>query len=305
MSIFHEEWWLDTVSGGEWDEARVDHDDGTLAGRWPFVLRRGPGPLIRLSSPPLCPRLGPLINPAIDRDDLGAWSQTLVDLADQLPPHHHLAQNFDPAIRYWTPLSWRGFTQTTFFSFVIDDTADLDAVRSRYSQGTRRNYRKGERTLDVRDGQPVGPLHDALAATLRSAGIRVGFSASTLTRAVRESTSRDRGVHLSAHTQDGQYVAGSFFVWDGRTVYYLLGAATAAARGTGAQTLLLDRGIEIASNRGLRFDFEGSRVESIEQFFRTFGAMPEPYLHIERRTSAVDVLLSIRDAVRGRRLRSR
>ena len=118
MTIFHEPWWLDTVTEAGWREVRVEQN-GACVGRWPYVERKGPGRLVRVTSPPLCPRLGPLINPIIDsNEDLGAWSQVLGDLADQLPPHHHLVQSFDSQIQYWIPLAWRDFTQTTLFSFV-------------------------------------------------------------------------------------------------------------------------------------------------------------------------------------------
>jgi hypothetical protein len=301
VTIFHEPWWLDTVTEGRWREVRVEQN-GTCLGRWPYLERKGPGRLLRLTSPPLCPRLGPLLHPILEgNENLGAWSQVLGDLADRLPPHHHLLQSFDSRIQYWIPLAWRGFTQTTLFSFVVEDTADLDAVRRGYSQGTRRNYRKGLKVLNLAENGPVQPLYEALGVTLRDAGVQIGYPVSTLDRVVKETLARDRGVHLSAHAMDGTHLGGAFFVWDERSVYYLLGAATAAARGTGAQTLLLDRGIEIASSRGLRFDFEGSRVPSIEKFFRTFGSAPEPFMLLERRSPTVNVALTLREALRSRR----
>lgn len=299
MTIFHEPWWLDAVTEGVWREVRVEQN-GACVGRWPYVERTGPGRLLRLTSPPLCPRLGPLIDSTIDaQEDLGSWSQVLGELADRLPPHHHLVQGFDSKIHYWIPLAWRGFTQTTFFSFVLEETADLDAVRRGYSQGTRRNYRQGLKSLSLAENEPVLPLYEALGATLRAAGVRIGYPLSTLDRVVKEASARDRGVHVSAHAADGTPLAGAFFVWDERSVYYLVGSASAAARGTGAQSLVLDRGIEIASARGLRFDFEGSRVAGIEKFFRTFGSKPEPFSFVERRSRAVDLLLTLREATRS------
>jgi hypothetical protein len=299
MTIFHEPWWLDAVTEGRWREVRVEQE-GACRGRWPYLERKGPGRLLRLASPPLCPRLGPLIDPVVDANkDLGAWSQVLGELADRLPPHHHLLQSFDSKVQYWIPLAWRDFTQTTFFSFVIEETADLDAVRRGYSQGTRRNYRQGLKALTLTEHEPVRPLYQDLGNTLRAAGVRIGYPHATLERAVKEASARDRGVYVSAHAADGTPLAGAFFVWDERSVYYLVGSASAAARGTGAQTLVLDRGIEIASARGLRFDFEGSRVVGVEKFFRTFGSKPEPFSLVEHRSPAVDLLVTLRKAARS------
>jgi hypothetical protein len=304
MTIFHEPWWLDAVAPGRWEEVRVERD-GAVVARWPYVVRRGPGPLVRLLAPPLSPRLGPVMDASMDpRSDLAGWTDALGELAGRLPAHHHLIQACDPALTEWLPLSWRGFTHTTRYSFVLRDIGDLDRVRAGYAQGRRGDYRKGLRLLELREGSPPGPTYPALQATLARAGAKVGFSHETFTHAVAAATSRSRGLHLSAHGPEGDQLAGAFLVWDDTTLYYLVGGAAAEARGSGAQTLLVDRGIELAASKGLAFDFEGSRVESIAKFFASFGAAPEPYPVVERRSPGVSVLLGIRAARSGRRRRT-
>lgn len=301
MTIFHEPWWLDAVAPTGWAEVRIDQD-GTCAVRWPYVIRQGPGPLIRLTSPPLAPRLGPLIDPSISvTTDLARWSDLLSDVAGLLPDHHHFLQSFDPLVEYWMPLSWAGFNQTTRYSFVLHDLSDLDEVRSGYSQGTRRNWRKGLKSVELREGEPVGATYGALGATMGRAQMGLGFREEVLASAVKAATARNQGIHLTAHGVGGGFLAGAVFVWDTERLYYLMGGASDDARGTGAQTLLLDRGIELASELELVFDFEGSAVRSIEKFFRSFGAVPEPYSRVERRTPGLNVLMSIREVRKLRR----
>jgi hypothetical protein len=43
--------------------------------------------------------------------------------------------------------------------------------------------------------------------------------------------------------------------------------------------------IKIASENTKRFDFEGSMIENVERFFRSFGAVPIPYYNIKKTNS--------------------
>lgn len=74
---------------------------------------------------------------------------------------------------------------------------------------------------------------------------------------------------------------------DQHTVYYLLGGGDPELRTSGATSLLMWEGIRWASEQGKQFDFEGSMVEPIERFFRSFGARQIPYFGIEKCHSAL------------------
>ncbi|EYB66480.1 hypothetical protein DEIPH_ctg105orf0001 [Deinococcus phoenicis] len=50
----------------------------------------------------------------------------------------------------------------------------------------------------------------------------------------------------------------------------------------GAAALLLWHAIGQAAQRELAFDFQGSMIESIEEYFRGFGARLTPYSHISK-----------------------
>jgi hypothetical protein len=53
---------------------------------------------------------------------------------------------------------------------------------------------------------------------------------------------------------------------------------------SGAASLLLHHALGLASSRALEFDFAGSVIESIERFFRGFGARPVTYVRVSRST---------------------
>jgi hypothetical protein len=90
------------------------------------------------------------------------------------------------------------------------------------------------------------------------------------------------------------------FVWDSQSCYYLFGAALPAHKNSGAMSLLMWEGIQLAAAKGLSFNFEGSMVESVERFFRSFGARQQPYLSVERHNSFFYKLLTIFKSYLGR-----
>ena len=296
---------MDAVAPGAWEEVAERDGDGVVV-RWPYFERRGPLGMRRLLSPPLTPRLGPLFADSLDpKRDLGAWSRALGSVAAQLPPADQFLQAFHPGITYWTPLEWLGFRESTHFTFVIDPLPDIDAARRRYSKGTRSDLKKAQRHLVVRDDTPVSFTYDALVATLVSAGKSLDFSCELLERVHGEVSRRDRGVHLTVMDEVGTFLAGGLAVWDEERAYYLMAGATEQARGSGAQTLLVDEAIRIALSRGLTFDFEGSRIANIERFFRGFGGRPEPYAQLERLTTKAETALFARHLAQTARTRVR
>lgn len=306
MSIFHSTWWLDAAAPGLWRESVVIASDGRVRARWPYVVERRRG-LTWLSAPPLTPRLGPLVMLTETQRTrrISEQKELLLALADQLPPHDVLFQNFHPAVDYWLPLSWRGFTQTTLFSYTLDDLSDLDAIWTGFTQRVRSSVKKAKKSLTVQSGVGSRLLYDVVSDTLRSNGTSIPFSRDTLRHVHDTCMERRQGRVFSAHNRDGDLIAALFLVWDEDTAYYMLGGANEEARHHGAPSLLLWEAIQFAATVTKQFDFEGSRIESIEDYFRSFGGLPIPYSQVERRSGRAQVLLTARDVIRHRpKLRS-
>ena len=76
----------------------------------------------------------------------------------------------------------------------------------------------------------------------------------------------------------GKIEAGAMFLLDRQRIVYLFNAASATGRQGNARTLLLDTIIqENAGTPGLWFDFESPDKPSVVQFYRSFGAIEQPF----------------------------
>ena len=92
---------------------------------------------------------------------------------------------------------------------------------------------------------------------------------------------------MVSRNDKGLAVASVLLGWDAARVHYIAGALDPNFRSSGALSQLLWEGIKIASEKGLQFNFEGGMFESIEKYFRGFGAEPQPYFQMSKIDSKV------------------
>ena len=305
--IFAEPWWLDAVAPGRWEEVTATPASGG-SGRFPFVRSTLFGRFTSVGAPPLTPRLGPQLvieSPVGSAKHYSDKKAVLTELIASLPRHDHFAQNCSAAFDYWLPFHWAGYEQTTFYSYVLDDIADPDALWQGLAKSHRRRVKKGRADLTIRDDLGPEVLLVLLEATFDRQGLRSGVDLSTLARAHEAASARGAGRILVAVDERQRPIAGGFFVSDATTTYYLLGGRADGA--PDGMPLVLWEAIGRAAELGTRFDFEGSMIEGIEEFFRRFGARPEPYSSLTKVGPAVAAALAARRSIasRGVQLRSK
>jgi hypothetical protein len=280
-TIFHEQWWLDTVAPGRWARATVEGPAGVQAAL-PYVVKTALG-TTRLTMPPLTQFLGPCFSEGAGKypNQLGQWHGLCDRLIDALPTFDYFAQPFAPAVTDFLPFHWRGFSQTTRYTYVLGDLSDLDTVRANMLDNIRRAVKKGGRTLDVADDAPASVLTDVVRAGFGGRGRSVPYSTEVLERLVFELRHRGRGQLLTA-SDKGQVHAALLFCWDDRSGYYVAGGAVPALRTSGATPLLMWEAVRRTAALANAFDFEGSMIPAVERVVRGFGGRQVPYSYITK-----------------------
>jgi len=288
--IFQEPWWLDAVAPGAWQSLEVSRGE-QLAARLPISLRTKFGFRI-IRQPPLTPILGPWLRPSVAgrANRMADEKDLLNELIDQLPAWDYFEADCHPAIQNWLPFHWRGYQQTTRYTYVLDAPLDPTQVWASLQEHVRRNIRKAQRVIVVRSDLSLETLLDLVEATFRRQGQRLPFDRSLMYRVDAACTPRQARQMFFAQDAVGRLHAAAYVIVDDSAAYYLLGGADPECRSSGAQNLLLWEAIQFAAAKGLSFDFEGSMVESIERVFRGFGARQVPYLRIYAMRPAVRLL---------------
>jgi Acetyltransferase (GNAT) domain len=283
--IFAQPWWLDAVAPGAWGAVTIEQN-GALIARFPYVMKRQRGRTY-LVMPPLTPRLGPWLRPFPGKNPskLAAEKKMMSELIDRLPPFDRFMQHFHPSVSNWLPFFWRGFQQTTRYTYVIEPLSDLAAVWEGMSANLRRNVRNARTKLAVRDDLGLDAFLDMNEKTFRRQGLPVPYGRDLVARFDDACSKRRCRRILFAEDPQGRVHAAAYFVWDSQAAYWLMGGGDPELRSSGATSLLVWEAIEFAATVSRSFDFVGSMIESVEHFIRTFGATQKPYLRVSKTNS--------------------
>lgn len=301
--IFEESWWLDAVCGpGNWGEVRVERG-GAVQARLRYSIARKFGFQV-LSVPTLTQTLGPWISDtgATVASDLGRQKDLCEELIDQLPPHALFEQSFHRSVVNWLPWYWRGFEQTTCYSYRLEDLSNLERVWKGFQENIRREIRKAERrhSLKVRTDLGLEEFLNLDEMTFKRQGMPLPYSRDLVRRLDAACAERGRRRIFFVQAPDGRLHAAVYMVWDENSAYYLMGGSDPTLRNSGAGSLAIWAAIQHAATVSRSFDFEGSMVEPIERFFRAFGGRQVPYFQVRRFNSrSLKVLWHLRRAFNG------
>ena len=82
--------------------------------------------------------------------------------------------------------------------------------------------------------------------------------------------------------KEGTVNAVAYLVWDEKSIYYLMSGHNTELKNNNFNTLAAWEAIKFASKINKVFDFEGSMIPSISEFFRKFGPVQKTYFNISK-----------------------
>jgi hypothetical protein len=79
--------------------------------------------------------------------------------------------------------------------------------------------------------------------------------------------------------KNADILAASLLLKDQKRIYNLMNTTTAAGRKSKANHALLNKTLEEFSGKNIVFDFEGSDLPGVKEFYKNFGPINQPYFH--------------------------
>jgi len=288
IPLFSKDWWLDAVVGiDRWDVALVFRD-GKIIASMPYIIKNRFG-LQLCTLPELTQYLGPWIKPSQAKyaKMLGQQKDIMTDLIEQLPRFDYFLQNWDYKQTNWLPFYWKGFQQTTNYTYVIDDMSSLDVVWSNFQEKIRTDIKKSTNryNLTFLDNPSIDDFIRLNKKVYERKNIKSPHSEQTFINLDKACAPRNARKIFIAVDEDGRPHAGVYIVWDKNSAYYLLSGSDPELRNSGATSLCLWEAIRFASTVTKEFNFEGSMIEPVERFVRGFGAKQKLVFNISKTTS--------------------
>ncbi len=291
IPIFSQPWHLDSVCfDGEWDVILVEKG-GQIAASMPYFIKQK-GPFKHIAMPWLTKMLGPYIVPKFKG---GKKEQSIVKaLIEQLPEVAHFNQNLHYSIKDWLPFYWKGYQQTTYYSYSISGLQDLDSVFKNFDSDYRNNkIKKAKELVTVSHEGTVEDFYRIMKMSFDRQNTKLAIPLDFLKKydqVLVENKSREL---FFARDEEGRIHSAIYLVWDKERAYYHIAGDDPELRNSGAGILLVWEAIQYSSQvLGLDiFDFEGSMIPGVTKVRRNFGAKQEAFFNIERFDSVLFRLL--------------
>jgi Acetyltransferase (GNAT) domain len=270
-SIFHEPWWLDAVTPGNWAEATVT-SHGAVVARLPYCTKRFMG-ISGIGMPPLTHTMGPQL--PLNSSNLSfrpSDHQELInELMGQLPRHAFFFQVCDPSMENAVPLYALGYDCSLTYTLRIDAAQSIEQTWKGMRSKTRRDIRNAEKRLSIDSDIGIDEFCYFYNANLRTNHnlrrskayeARASFVKLRLYEACR---THHAGCLLAARDEKGVLRAAIMLVWGHGVMYPQLGTYDAAPGGSHSKKLLVWEAVKMASQKKLTFDFDGFwRPEAVE-----------------------------------------
>ena len=271
--------------GKQWDVLLACRDDGTVEGALPYLHGRRLG-LSYVLQPELTQYSGPWYNhpeglSASARIDFeNRVGSALAKQLDRLKINL-FQQRFSPGITNWLPFHWKGYRQTTRYTYRFPSIADPDALMQQASGARRKNLSNLQRECTVDSQMSPADFAQMHADYWQRKGggdvLRRDFIEHICTTALH----RGQGLLWALRDASGSALCAAFVAYDSRCAYALLSAVAEGAPAN-AQTCLDWQMIRHLATLTEAFDFEGSMEQGGEYYYRSFGTVQTPYFEITR-----------------------
>ena len=284
IPLFSQYWWMNTVCNEEdWDVFLIG-DDLNITASMPYYLKKDDKGIL-ISKAMLTQNNGIWINYPNNQKITSRldYEEKIInqvcDFIEGLPIYKY-EQQYHYSFRNWLPFFWRYYKEITRYTYVIENTDDMNKVRENYSSKARNMVRKAKKSLVVCEGEDLDEFYRVNELSFLRQEKDIPYSFDFFKRLYQNCKERECCKLLYAVDSEKNVHSVAMIVWDNDSVYYLLNGTDPEYKKYQGNALLIDRSIEIAHELGKKFDFEGSVIKGIEQSFRQYGGIPKPYFRI-------------------------
>lgn len=283
-SVFDENWWMDAVCGEDNWNVIIAKSGDSIIGAMPYqyCCRND---RISISLPKLTQTNNLLINYPNNQkyvSKLGYENKVINSIIDQIENMNisYFNQNFNYMFTNWLPFYWRGYNQTTRYTYVIDDLNNLDRVYNNFHYKVRNQIKKAMKYVNVKTDLDITSFFQINKKTFDRQKKDIPYSFDFIKELDEKCEKIGRRKIFYAIDEEGNVHASIYIIWNCNSAYYIMGGEDAKYRNSEAMTLLIWKAIQFASKVTRKFDFEGSMMENVESFFRGFGGIQKPYFKI-------------------------
>ncbi|MCF6222532.1 MAG: hypothetical protein L3J34_02260 [Flavobacteriaceae bacterium] len=164
-------------------------------------------------------------------------------------------------------------------NYILCLNADFDAIKN--------SYNKNRRRISVKkfDGFVIDKNTNAydFLALYKTQTFNFEMHKDSIEKLERLLYLNNDSVHIWSVINSGKIIGGLVWLQSKTRITYLLPLADAEAKNNNVPTFLINELIKENQNTNVVLDFEGSMIEGVAKFYKSFGAKTEIYYRYKKR----------------------
>lgn len=283
-TVFHKTWWL-AAAGREFEIFGCWSEQGELSAGIPLFRKRKNG-LTLCHSPALTPYLGPVFDlSGADRvrDRIYLMRSQGELLARSIRGFDTFCQIAGTEAPDLQGFLWAGFHAELAYTFRFDAGTTVDDALQQAARTHKQKLNpKRNGWIEMERGSDVGALIELNRRTFSRKGRSVPYSESMLQGLVQSAAEQGCGTIYVARGHERRPLSAIFVVHDSRASYQIVSGIDWDDHNPDAGYVTTWAAIQDALEAGRAFDFEGSRIRGVEQYYRRWGAPAKPIWKLKK-----------------------
>jgi len=298
MPIFSKDWWLDSVCGVDnWDVVVIEKG-GNIFATMSYVLTKKLG-MVSIHQPILTQTMGIYFKYPQNQKyykKLSLEKEIIEKVLKELPIFDRFTQSFDYTHSNLLPFYWADFDIKVNYTYIVENMTIEELEKNLETDiRRRRRIKANDVGVEVYESEDIKKFYELNKMTFIRQNKDIPYSFEFIENLYNKCKENNAVKMFFAKDKVGEVIAGNFLIYDESTVYYLMGGINPDKKDLGGMDVVQFESIKFALESARKFDFEGSMIESIEKYFRSFGAIQKPYYTVSKNNSK---LLKLRQLIK-------
>lgn len=195
------------------------------------------------------------------------------------------------------PFYWKKYKVITNYTYQIFLNKNEDELFKAMSTERRKNITKAQKDgIKIKRIKPNKEALFLILNTFKKQGVNINEKA--IETILFKLSNKSNSFLYMAYNKEGKPIAVNFLLLTGNKLTYMFGGYDETNKHEGAGALAMWASILNAKEKGISiFDFEGSMVAQIENYFRGFGGCLVPYYRVNKASFLTEIILKIKHRV--------
>ncbi len=188
---------------------------------------------------------------------------------------------FHPNFNNWIPLSWSNFTQQTRYTYRIDNSLSFEEIEKNFHSKLKNDIKNAiKNSIKIKYNIPFEEFWDIINKTYLRQGSKAPFSKEKLENFINRLIEKNAFFSMGAYDKDNKAIAVLGIIYEKKSSYLLLNGIDIKRQIRGSNALIIKESIKYFHNKCDFYDFEGSMLPGVEEFYRKFGGELTSYYKI-------------------------